>query len=134
MLATPLLLGTFLYDTPKERVKVKVSEKTQSLWWVGTCTCIIYKINVNYNDIIFAFQCFVINLLLHCLFSRDHLLSPAVLSSLLNPLYEKNNGVLLISTHPCSIVRKPHLLYLLSSHTHLILYYFVNNAPPSILS
>lgn len=57
--------GTFLYDTPSERQRVKLNEKTESLW--------------------------------------DYLLSPAVLPSLLNPLYERNHSVLLISTHPCSI-------------------------------
>lgn len=57
--------GNFLYDTPQERHKNKLFEKTQSLW--------------------------------------AYLAQPDVLEKMLNPLYEKNSSVLILSVHALNV-------------------------------
>ena len=47
------------------------------------------------------------------MFGRDYiLLSPDVMSSVINPLYSKNNTLLVVSVHPCSIVSQSHIFLL----------------------
>ena len=80
------LTGNFLYDTPKERHKQKLRETTQCLWY----------------DIPFHIR--LLMPYMDILTPRAHLSQPSVLEPMLEPLYERNSSVLLITVHALNVV------------------------------
>ena len=76
-----ILAGNFLYDNPKERVKNQLQEKTHSLWYKSDA----YKI-VHIHT-----PC------MHAHTFRNYLAQLDEAGPMVNPLYEKNSSVMLIT-------------------------------------